>query len=482
MLDLGFFVIDLSFFSRSTGIVIWDIFISVGWFLLAVVLSFAVVELYKYYKALRYTSDWKHVVLAIDVPAVNIQTPKAVEQLFSHIFSVMDPPTIASVFRRGFMQNTFSFEIISIEGYIQFLVRTLDKYRDVVEAAVYAQYAEAEITEVEDYVKSVPDRFPNDTHDIWAADYLLTEDQAYPIRTYEEFEHSISKDTIFKDPMGTILESFSRIGVGEQVWFQIIIEPIEDKKWKEDAIKKIKELIGEKVAKKTSVLNSFSERVSGSSKVIMDELSWQLNSKEGESPSSSNEKDDGPKNEILYLTPGQKKILEAMEDKIRKIGFVTKIRLIYVAEKKVFNPSRAVNSFTGALNQFNIPSSNSILPKYITSVNYFFKEQRKIYRKNILMRAYKTRDKDMGRKPFVLNIEELATLWHFPMSHVKTPLLQKSENKATEPPSGLPVGAIVDDVVEDSDYLENTKSELEKKPKYTTDSGLVYDDDNEGLA
>jgi hypothetical protein len=45
----------------------------------------------------------------------------------------------------------------------------------------------------------------------------------------------------------------------------------------------------------------------------------------------------------------------------------------------------------------------------------------------------------VGAKPYVLNIEELATVWHFPLPFVKTPLVQKAGAKRAEPPLGLPV-------------------------------------------
>lgn len=42
----------------------------------------------------------------------------------------------------------------------------------------------------------------------------------------------------------------------------------------------------------------------------------------------------------------------------------------------------------------------------------------------------------------VLNTEELATLWHFPIeSVVKAPLIQKAPGRKAEPPSSLPIGA-----------------------------------------
>src|SRR3989338_106645 len=471
--------------------VILDLLMLGGWTVVAYLLIYAGLEIEKIYKREKYTSTWEWVLLAIDIPALNIQTPKAVEQLFSHIFSIWEPPSITTMFRRGYNEEFYSFEIISIEGYIQFLVRVRVKYRDVLEAAVYAQYPEAEIIEVEDYVSGIPTKYPNDTHDIWAADYVLTKHWAFPLRLYRDFEHSISKDAVLKDPMGTLLESFTRIGPGEQVWFQIIIAPIAEKLWKDEAIEKIKEMVGEKKESGKSFLtwifdNTLTREISKG----FAEINAQLSGGAGPGEDAGASKDSHePKNQILYLTPGERKIVEAMEDKISKIGFRTKIRMIYVAKKEAYKPNKAINSITGALNQFNVPYCNMLLPKYMTSVEYMFAEARKNYRRSVLMHAYQERAIERGKEPFVLNIEELATIWHFPMSHVKTPLLQKAEGKHVEPPAGLPLD--ISSVVPETSAppqpampeseSPNTPDEKGKK-KYVTDSGDVWyvDDANLG--
>jgi len=38
----------------------------------------------------------------------------------------------------------------------------------------------------------------------------------------------------------------------------------------------------------------------------------------------------------------------------------------------------------------------------------------------------------------------LATIWHFPLAFVKTPLLQKTTSKRAEPPTDLPVEDVDD--------------------------------------
>jgi len=470
-MNLGFYSINFNsealniFLAQGTIPIIADLFVIFGWIIIASLFLTAGIKTYKDYRENKYTANWKWVVLAIDIPALNIQTPKAVEQLFAHLAGAFDKPDIAGAFRGGYKQRWFSLEIISIEGYIQFLIRTEEKFRDLVETSIYAQYPEAEVIEVEDYVAVAPDKFPDSAYDIWASDFGLAENDAYPIRFYSEFEHSISKDTVLKDPMGTFLESFSRIGPGEQMWFQIIIEPTSND-WKEKAIEKIKEMMGDDSGSE-SIFSSFKFEELGKS---WDELSFQIfggTRVEGEDASTEKKK----KN-MLDVTPGQSKLITGMEEKISKIGFKTKMRGIYLARKEVFRPERGVNALIGAINQFNVPSSNSIVPNFGLNISYFMKDKRINYRKNLLIKAYKKRKLKVGSNPFILNTEELATVWHFPMSHVKTPLLQKSQAKASEPPSGLPVESILAPV-------EPSSAEIEEKRRtsgYTTDAGYVSKD------
>ena len=57
------------------------------------------------------------------------------------------------------------------------------------------------------------------------------------------------------------------------------------------------------------------------------------------------------------------------------------------------------------------------------------------------MRAYKWRSAWLGRMPFILSNEELATIWHFPIDAVvKAPLVQRAAARRVEPPMRLPVG------------------------------------------
>lgn len=438
-------VVDFVNNNSTSGLLIL-VFGLIGWIVFVYLFLFLGLFFLAQYKADKLTKKWQWVLLAVDVPTLNLQTPKAVEQMFSHLAGAYDSPSIGEKFRHGYKQKWFSFEIISMEGYIQFLIRTEIAFRDLVEASIYAQYPDAEITEVEDYVSSVPDNLPDENYDMWGGDFGLAESFAYPIRTYMEFEHKISKDDVLKDPMGTLLESFSRVGQGEQLWLQILVEPTNNN-WKEKVIEKIKAMVGDMVSITGSKKKSggFTKMLTDVPAQALSEITKQIMG--GSSEEGEHKKPEKKENvsKLSVLTPGQKKLLEAMENKITKIGFKTKMRTVYVARKEVFKPQRSVNALIGAVNQFNIPSANSLILTSTVGTEYFWKTARAKTKKRMMMAAYKKRRMKSGGNPFVFNIEELATIWHFPMSNVRTPMLQKAEMKHAEPPSRLPIESIFEE-------------------------------------
>ena len=100
-----------------------------------------------------------------------------------------------------------------------------------------------------------------------------------------------------------------------------------------------------------------------------------------------------------------------------------------------------MNGLVGGIKQFNTIDLNSFKPatKFWTSVPYDYRGFRADSRRNKIMRAYRGRSESRGTPAFILNIEELATIWHFPVMQVKAPLVKKTDAKRAEPPFTLPV-------------------------------------------
>lgn len=434
------FDLDLSFWQEIFSMPTFDMYKSLfavfGWPVLALIFFWMGLELWNSCRVRRYFARCKWVLLVVDVPLLFVQSPKAVEQIFAHLSGARVSPNIGEKYWQGKRQKTFSMEIVSIEGYIQFLIRAEADYRDLVEAAVYAQYPEAEITEVEDYVANIPAVYPNSDYDIFGVEFSLADNQAYPIRTYPDFEYKLTLDVVYSDPMAAILENFSRIGPGENFWLQIVIKPVSND-WKEKGIELVKKLIAGKAAAAQSFFTPYINFLGD----LPAEFARHLFST-GESVTIKKEEQ---ARKISELTPGERDTIQAIEQKIAKIGFKTKIRALYAARKDVFNPSRCIDGFIGALNQFHIIGRNAIVPYKATQAYYAFKTMRQEWQKTAFLSVFKRRYMKIGGTPRVLNIEELATVWHFPLPFVKTPLVQKAGAKRAEPPLNLPVGEAASD-------------------------------------
>src|SRR3989339_944226 len=82
-------VIDMSFwqwlFSLPVAPRIHIIMAMIGWAILAMVFVFMATELWVAYRQFKYTSKWKWVLLAVDIPPLVVQTHKAVEQIFAQL-------------------------------------------------------------------------------------------------------------------------------------------------------------------------------------------------------------------------------------------------------------------------------------------------------------------------------------------------------------------------------------------------------------
>jgi hypothetical protein len=413
----------------------WFIFTHGGWVIYLYIILWGFWQIWMKNIQDKYVESVKFTLLAIDIPKSNEQSVKAMEQFFVHLAGAQSNPNLAEKYIKGKFQLPFSVEIVSIDGYVQFLVRTPTDYRDMVESAIYAQYPDAELTEVNDYVDSVPDIWPNEEYDLWGTQLVLANKDPYPIKTYTEFEHALSSlEQQFIDPMAALLEALSRLREGEQVWLQFLVTPITDE-WKEAGTKIAKKLIKAKdEAKKTLLDYMFDIPYKLITSATDEVFEMGLG---GES-----EKKVEPPSIMQHLSPGERVVVEAVQKKIAKIGFKVKFRMVYVGKKDIFSRPRGVANIMGAIKQFNTLNLNAFKPskKTTTKVNYFFVDQRTNARRNKICKAYKFRSPGRGVSPFILNVEELATVFHFPIITVKAPLLKKTESKKAEPPVSLPMG------------------------------------------
>lgn len=404
-----------------------------------------------------FASKINYVFLAIDVPRDNEQSPKAVEQIFNQLWGIIKGPIMLEKWWDGYFSVCFSLELVSIGGYVQYVIRTQDRLKDLVEAAIYAQYPGAQISEIEDYTKDItPDNFKEQGYDLWGAQLQELKDQAYPIKTYPQFEHMASKTIV--DPMAAVLEIFSKLRPGEMAWLQIIIRPANDSDWQPDALKVAKKIMGVKEEEKISpsLVGNILDSTSGAVTKLADSLFVHAQVE----PAKEEKKNDLP-SKMLYLSPMERATVEAIETKASKTGFTTKMRYIYLGKKPGMNKATGVSGFWGAFKQH--AGLNGFKPHgdTVTNANYFFKSSRLHYLQKIILKNYKSRSMwagtDADRGKFVLNTEELASIYHFPYFGIGTAAVKSVGAKRAEAPYILPTETD-EDIAKEKTRLEKNKS------------------------
>jgi len=434
-----------------------------GWIPIAVVFIYGAKEIWLDYVQGQFVSKQKFILLAVDIPRGNETSIKAVENMFVYFSGAHGNPNLIEKWWEGKVQLGFSFEIVGIDGYTQFMIRTSDAFRNLVETAVYSQYPDAEITEVDDYTTGIPTKYPDSEYDVWGTEFIYAKNEAYPIRTYKDFEDKAAArpEHLFKDPMASLMDLCATLIPGEQLWYQILINPEKMTDWMDDMNKEVKKILKEKVAVKQGPIGQFFSEV----KSWFDEMTEQLFSFSIGSFEQADAKDDGLK--MMNLKPQEKKKIEAIQNKISKIGFIAKNRMVYVARKEVKNNPKVVNGFVGYLKQFADLDTNNLRPDSDatqTSTAYFFKDMRLNTRKRKIVSNYRARSMFNGRNPKIMNVEELATLWHFPIEAVvKAPLIQKAPGRKAEPPMSLPLGDFGSD--KSSVFMDDLFGDISEKEK-----------------
>ena len=150
------------------------------------------------------------------------------------------------------------------------------------------------------------------------------------------------------------------------------------------------------------------------------------------------EERDGPK--ILEMTSHERKCVDAVQMKASKQGLDCKIRAVYIAKKEAFAKFKLIGGIGSSLGVLTSLDANGIrwYTKVMPKATYPWQRPRMRRLRNAIVRNYKARSPYGGATQFILNTEELATLYHFPYRFTKAPSLKRTEAKRAEPPPSLP--------------------------------------------
>ncbi len=333
------------------------------------------------------------VLLMLEIPRTNDKKELAAEQLFASLHGILRDK--AELKHSGGVQEHLSFEIVSTSGQIRFYVWVPKILQSFVEGQIYAQYPSVQIYKMnEDYVDD-REKYPV----IYSTELTLIDDEALPIKTFDNFE---------VDPLAGITGTLAKLNpdASEELWIQILTRPIPDDWHKQTTDKWVKKV-------KTGRQGFFGNG-SGIDWVWIAEAFGAFFR-----PPSGGTNDERK----TELSERDKTRIAKAEEKATKLGYEVKIRLAYLGQDQT-NAKLNMQALVGTFKQYNSTNLNGFK---VTGGSF----------KQDALDAYRMRQfADHG---FILNISELASVYHLPHTSVETPNIVWANSKTAEPPAKLPL-------------------------------------------
>ena len=213
---------DLGPFFQSIGLFLWQT--AYIWILIGVAIFFARVWMRHVQQKFINEMDW--VMLELKVPREVHKSPAAMEVVLQTLHDVGGTANWYARWWKGGVRGWHSLEIVSIEGSIYFFIRTQRKFQEFITAAIYSQYPNAHVREVDDYTRYVPPYKRGGEWSLFGFHLVLKKPDPYPLKTYIDYgmDKDLSLDEEQRlDPMSVILEILAGMRTTEHVWIQILI-------------------------------------------------------------------------------------------------------------------------------------------------------------------------------------------------------------------------------------------------------------------
>jgi len=301
-------------------------------------------------------------------------------------------------------EDHFSFEIVAHNSKISFYVAAPRAKALYLEQQIHAHYPEASIEAVDDY-NAFTSRGA-----ILSAFLKPKRNFIFPFKTYNDME---------ADPMNSIVNVMSKLELNESVSVQYVVRSAR-KGWH-----KIMKDVVSKAYKTQSVSEVFkmgSQALFGVTNFIIHYIilgpfnMFETKAKDNEEKRKE-------------LTEKEKEMLKKMEEKNSKAGLDVNLRLVVAAPDKL-RAQMYLDNMASAYNEYNYYEYGNTFSQAIKN------NQQKIIN-NFIYRRF------IEHQSFLLNTEEICSLFHFPLPHTETPNIDWLVSKTAPAPNNIPNEGII---------------------------------------
>lgn len=345
-----------------------------------------------------------HFVMSIPYSTIELkpgpETPRSarpMELVFYALYHRTDV-TPLSEYLLGHVRVPWGFEVMAHAGSVRFFVHLPTAHREAVESRIRSEYRDIDIDQVRDYSREIA--FDPYSMGLFMREFHLKKPDPYPLKTYTQREDGKGKGDTFME----LLEGTLDIGETEHLLISFIVRPHQrERKLFRDS---------------TDSLHEDAQR----------EIVSLL----------------GPKGDVTAVPEQTRKTITAIETALKKPSFDCGVRALYLAPRKDVKED-IEQRLENLLARFDDPHLNGFqaydpvknigwpLADVFNAIpslkNLYFLQ---LYRRRAFFAPpyYGT--------PFVLNTEELATMFHIP-HYARASALSSLRGVRLEPPENLPV-------------------------------------------
>ncbi len=296
-------------------------------------------------------------------------------------------------------RDSFSLEIAASKGKIAFYVVTPANQARYLEQQIHAHYPEASLEEVEDYNAFAPQSKV-------VAGFLKTKKSfVFPIKTYRQMD---------VDPLNSLINVMSKLNKDESIVIQYVVRSAKAQ-WHSHSKEVVSKII------KTNSISAGLKKEGGQKLDTFLEMASLKSSKKPEAAAAA---------PVATLSEVERILVKAMEEKNSKSGLDVNVRVVVSAATEL-QAKIYLDNISNAFSEYNNYSYG----------NNFSRLSRGNDR-TVTDFIYRRFKENLG---FLLNTEELASLFHFPLRFTETPnilwLAAKSAPASAELPNeGLLLG------------------------------------------
>jgi hypothetical protein len=297
-------------------------------------------------------------------------------------------------------EDHFSFEIVAADRKIYFYAVAPSSSARYLEQQIHANYPDAAVEEVSDYNIFQPDA------KIFGETLKTKKSFVFPLRTYNKME---------TDPMNSIVNVMSKLEKDEAMAVQLIARSAKSS-WHRKVSAIIREVNhGKKIGE------ALSNGVLSKSLSFLGSVAQEAKSK--------NEQEKNEAKAPKKLSAMEEEMLKNMEEKNSKAGLDVNLRIL-VSSKNEMNGKAYLLNMANAFAEFNYYEYGNI-----------FKQKRARFAGGLIHDFIYRRFNE--RNSFLLNTEELAGIFHFPLKSLETPNIAWLTARQAPAPSNAPTEGIV---------------------------------------